>query len=43
MGHEGLVTLHKAARISCTIMMHGKISEFDSIVTPHLAGQADLI
>ena len=32
MGHEGLTTLHKAARISC-IMTQGKISKFDSIVT----------
>src|SRR5882724_9329361 len=32
MGHEGLMTLHNAMRISC-IMMWGKFSKFDSVVT----------
>ena len=35
MAHEGLATLHKVTRISCTFMTHGKISEFDSVVTPN--------
>jgi len=42
MGHEGLATLHKVARISC-IMMHGKISKFDSVVAPRSAGPDDII
>ena len=32
MRHEGLTTLHKAARISC-IMKQGKISKIESVVT----------
>ena len=42
MGHEGLTTLHKVVRISCTFMMHGKISEFDSVVAPNFVQLAQL-